>query len=99
LTFWDQVARKHKPSLVLATVARRLESVVANSVPSERAFSAMNYVQSTYRSRLTFEHTHQQVYYYMNVRALRRRPHAEEKQRLRAKMRRFKQDEALLATK
>ncbi|KAF2179886.1 hypothetical protein K469DRAFT_538925, partial [Zopfia rhizophila CBS 207.26] len=55
----------------LPRLALRLLSVVANSVPSERSFSAINYVQDTYRTRISVETMHKSVYYYMNARALR----------------------------
>ncbi|KAF2190581.1 hypothetical protein K469DRAFT_721482, partial [Zopfia rhizophila CBS 207.26] len=74
-TFWTHAEKRDKFDLPRLTL--RLLSVVTNSMPSERSFSAMNYVQDTYRTRMSVETMHKLVYCYMNARALRRRPHNE----------------------
>jgi hypothetical protein len=71
VTFWD-LAYTHAPDL--ARLAMRLHETPANSVPSERSFSAMNYIQNDYRTRLSTAKTNKLTYIYMNTKALRRRP-------------------------
>lgn len=56
----------------LGTVARRLLSCLANSVPSERAFSAQNFIHNKTRNRLSQEKTDKLAFIYMNAKALRR---------------------------
>ena len=51
-------------------MARRLFQTPANSVPSERAFSTMNYIHSDLRNRLTTERSHKLQYIFINKRAL-----------------------------
>jgi hypothetical protein len=41
------------PSPVLSSFSKRLLTTITNSVPSERAFSNMNYIHSKTRNRLT----------------------------------------------
>ena len=53
----------------LAPLAIRLFSSIANSVPSERAFSAMNYIHNRYRNRLTAENAEMLIFVFMNWRA------------------------------
>jgi len=53
----------------LAPLAVRLFSGIANSVPSERAFSAMNYIHNRYRNRLTAENAEMLIFVFMNWRA------------------------------
>ena len=52
----------------LAPLAVRLFSSIANSVPSERAFSAMNYIHNRYRNRLTAENAEMLIFVFMNWR-------------------------------
>ena len=85
-TFWTYAETRDK--LELPQLAIRLLGVVANSVPSERSFSAMNYVQDTYRTRMSVPTMHKSVYCYMNARALRRQPYNEKQQKEREKARR-----------
>jgi len=58
----------------LSALATRVFSTPANSVPSERSFSAMNFVQDKYRSRLSAEKTDMLTFIYMNSKVLRRKP-------------------------
>ena len=51
-------------------MARRLFQTPANSVPSERAFSTMNYIHSDLRNRLTTERAHKLQYIFVNKRTL-----------------------------
>ena len=43
-------------------------------MPSERAFSAMNNIQTRHRSRLSSDVTDRLIFIYMNIRALRNLP-------------------------
>jgi hypothetical protein len=54
----------------LSSFAGLLITSVANSVPSERAFSTMNYIHSKLRNRLSVERADKLQYIYMNSRAL-----------------------------
>jgi len=56
----------------LARLAVRIFEAVANSVASERAFSAMNLIHSKLRNRLGAEKAHKLIYIYMNQRVLDR---------------------------
>ena len=53
----------------LALLAIRLFSSITNSVLSEQAFSAMNYIYSRYRNRLTAENAEMLIFVFMNWRA------------------------------
>ena len=66
--FWRMVT---SVSPHLGRIARRLWSTTANSVPSERAFSTMNYIHSRLRNRLTPERANKLQYIYINERAIR----------------------------
>jgi hypothetical protein len=55
-------------------MAMRLHETPANSVPSERSFSAMNFIQNTYRTRLSTVKTNKLTNIFVNTKALRRRP-------------------------
>lgn len=66
--FW-RLLEMQAPELSL--LATRLWVCPANSVPSERSFSATNYIQSRFRSRLSTERTSLLTYIYMNLAALR----------------------------
>ena len=56
----------------LAKLAVRIFEAIANSVASERAFSAMNLIHSKLRNRLGAEKSHKLIYIYMNQRVLDR---------------------------
>jgi hAT family C-terminal dimerisation region len=71
LLFWKVVAGEAPH---LSALAIRVFSTPANSVPSERSFSAMNFVQDKYRSRLSAEKTDMLTFIYMNSKVLRRKP-------------------------
>lgn len=57
---------------VLAPIAVKVLDTLANSVPSERSFSATNHVHSKEQNRLTTEKADKQTFCYMNSRVLRR---------------------------
>lgn len=84
VTFWD-MASSEAPEL--SRLAVRLHETPANSVPSERSFSAMNFIQNDTRTRLTTDKTNKLTYIFMNTKALRRRPlllrHHQERRRRR----------------
>ena len=69
--FWKVVSGE-APGL--SAMAIRVFSTPANSVPSERSFSAMNFLQDEYRSRLSAERTDMLTFIYMNSKVLRRQP-------------------------
>ncbi|KAJ3453422.1 hypothetical protein MRS44_017669 [Fusarium solani] len=56
----------------LATLARRVLGSLANSVPSERSFSATNYLHCKLRNRLSPLSTDKATFIYMNSRVLKR---------------------------
>ena len=53
----------------MAPLAVRLFSSIANSVLSEQAFSAINYIYNRYRNRLTAENAEMLIFVFMNWRA------------------------------
>jgi hypothetical protein len=57
----------------LAKVGGRLAITPANSVPSERSFSAMNYIQNNFRARMSTVITSRLCNVYMNCRVLDQR--------------------------
>jgi hypothetical protein len=57
----------------LATLAKRLYQTPANSVPSERAFSAMNFIHSKARNRLLVDRADMLQFLFMNDLVLGRR--------------------------
>ena len=59
-------------SPLLGQFAYRIFSTPANSVPSERSFSAMNYIIDKFRTSMEMERGNQATYIYMNSRVLRR---------------------------
>ena len=59
-------------SPLLGQFAHRIFSTPANSVPSERSFSAMNYIINKFRTSMEMERGNQATYIYMNSRELRR---------------------------
>ena len=69
IMFWQR-NRHRAPEL--ATFALRVFNTPASSVPSERSFSAMNYVLHKNHTRMEMERSNQCVYIYMNQRTLRR---------------------------
>jgi hAT family protein len=54
----------------LARLAVRIFETIANSVASERAFSAMNLIVTKLRNRLSAEKADKLIYIYMNQRVL-----------------------------
>ena len=70
-TFWYYY---QEDGCKLAHLAARVLGCIANSVPSERAFSAMNNIQTRHRSRLSSDVTDRLIFIYMNIRALRNLP-------------------------
>jgi hypothetical protein len=54
------------------TLALRLASTIANSVPSERSFSILRLLQNKLRSRLTAQRIDKLQYIYINERVLGR---------------------------
>jgi hypothetical protein len=69
--FWSMV--KYHGATELAELAGRLAITPANSAPSERSFSAMNYLQSAFRARMSTPTTNRLCGIYINSRALDRR--------------------------
>lgn len=67
--FWDDCESERESSL-LPHLARRLASTIANSVPSERAFSTMNLIHSKLRNRLLPDRVEKQIYIHINRRIL-----------------------------
>jgi hypothetical protein len=57
---------------VLAKVAVKVLNTLANSVPSERSFSATRHIHTKDRNRLSVVKADQQVFVYMNDRVLER---------------------------
>ncbi len=56
----------------MATLAIRIFSIPVNSVPSERAFSTMNYLLEKFRAKSSVDSVDKSIYIYMNQRTLRR---------------------------
>ena len=54
----------------LSLFARKMLTVIANSVPSERSFSSMNYIHSKTRNRLDLVRADKLQFLHMNIRAL-----------------------------
>ena len=71
-SFWMLASRFGASEL--AELAVRLAVTPANSVPSERSFSAMNYIQNSFRAGMSTTTTSKLCLIYMNSRALDRRP-------------------------
>jgi hypothetical protein len=67
LLFWQL---SHVNARLLSDLAMRLFETPANSVPSERAFSAMNLTATKKRNRLSVEKLNKLCYIYMNSRTL-----------------------------
>lgn len=67
-SFWS-CAKIQTPRL--GGLATRIFNTAANSVPSERAFSAMNFIHSRIRNRLKTDRADMLLFIYMNIRALR----------------------------
>jgi len=71
ILFWKSYLFDQNHS-VLAKLAVRIFEAIANSVASERAFSAMNLIHSKLRNRLGSVKAHMLIYIYMNQRVLDR---------------------------
>jgi hypothetical protein len=71
ILYWKSYLFDQTHSL-LAKLAVRIFEAVANSVASERAFSAMNLIHSKLRNRLGSIKAHMLIYIYMNQRVLDR---------------------------
>jgi len=56
----------------MSQLALELLSCTANSVASERAFSAMNFLHSKLRNRMTLERTNKLLFIYINLRSIRK---------------------------
>ena len=56
----------------MAQLAHELLNCTANSVPSERAFSTMNFLHSKLRNRLSHENIDILLFIYINARSLRK---------------------------
>ena len=67
---WWQYARSG--CYKLASLAIRIYSTPANSVPSERAFSTMNYLLDKFRAKSSVDSVDKSIYICMNQRTLRR---------------------------
>ncbi|THY01019.1 hypothetical protein D6D01_10392 [Aureobasidium pullulans] len=85
-SFWDY-AQQYDAS-ELCELALRLLSTPANSVPSERSFSSFNFIQNSFRTRLSTHRTDLLLYIYVNSRALDAQPWLEAQKRERLKRRR-----------
>ncbi|KAJ4184348.1 hypothetical protein NW759_017034 [Fusarium solani] len=57
---------------ILARVAVKVMNTLANSVPSERSFSAISFIHTKARNRLTPMHADMQAFIFMNDRVLDR---------------------------
>ncbi|KAM6505410.1 hypothetical protein FSOLCH5_15496 [Fusarium solani] len=57
---------------ILARVAVKVMNTLANSVPSERSFSAISFIHTKARNRLTPVHADMQAFIFMNDRVLDR---------------------------
>ncbi|KAK5999281.1 hypothetical protein QM012_006360 [Aureobasidium pullulans] len=60
-------------AIQLAKIGSRLAITPANSVPSERSFSAMNYIQNNFRAKMSTKVTSKLCNVYMNSRSLDKR--------------------------
>jgi hypothetical protein len=67
--FW---LRLSNTDLALAKLAIRVFSTLANSVPSERSFSATNFLHNKVRNRLSAERANRCAFIYINDRVLER---------------------------
>ncbi|EXM12783.1 hypothetical protein FOTG_17444 [Fusarium oxysporum f. sp. vasinfectum 25433] len=68
----------HSMNVSLAALAKRVLGALANSVPSERSFSSINFLHNKIRNRLTVTSTNKLTFIYMNSRVLRRLETAQE---------------------
>lgn len=68
----------HSMNVSLAALAKRVLGALANSVPSERSFSSINFLHNKIRNRLTVTSTNKLAFIYMNSRVLRRLEAAQE---------------------
>jgi hypothetical protein len=67
ITFWESYLGDHTE---LASFAIRLFQLIYNAVPSERAFSCMNLIQTPIRGNLDAEKSTKIAYIYMNHRQI-----------------------------
>ncbi|KAH6961710.1 hypothetical protein BKA56DRAFT_499478 [Ilyonectria sp. MPI-CAGE-AT-0026] len=67
----------HSMNVSLAALAKRVLGALANSVPSERSFSSINF-HNKIRNRLTVTSTNKLTFIYMNSRVLRKLETAQE---------------------
>src|SRR6185312_16406848 len=70
-TFWTTVRDQDRAAL-LPPIAQRLFGCIANSVPSERAFSYINFLKDNLSNRLESTNLNMIMFIYMNTRVLRR---------------------------
>ncbi|KAJ6436802.1 retrovirus polyprotein [Purpureocillium lavendulum] len=68
----------HSMNVSLAALAKRVLGALANSVPSERSFSSINFLHNNIRNRLTVTSTNKLAFIYMNSPVLRRLETAQE---------------------
>lgn len=68
----------HSMNVSLAALAKRVLGALANSVPSERSFSSINFLHNKIRNRLTVTSTNKLTFIYMNSRVLRKLETAQE---------------------
>ncbi|KAF5696737.1 transposase [Fusarium mundagurra] len=68
----DCLFNKHSAGSILARVAVKVMNTLANSVPSERSFSAISFIHTKARNRLTPMHADMQAFIFMNDRVLDR---------------------------
>jgi hypothetical protein len=69
--FWNC---QETSSLALSSFAKRLLTTISNSVPSEQAFSTMNYIHLKTQNRLLPKRANKLQYIYMNSRVLAKQP-------------------------
>ena len=81
LDFWSD---RLIASPLLAAYALRLALTTANTVALERSFSALKFIQTRLRNRLTLERLNKLIFIYMNRRTL-----AQEGPRLTCKRKRL----------
>ena len=71
IAYWKSY-QYNETHVVLAKLAVRIFEAIANSIASERAFSAMNLIYTKLRNNLGEEKSHKLIYIYMNQRVLDR---------------------------
>jgi hypothetical protein len=68
IDFWQTAMSLCRP---LAELALKLFSIPSSSCPSERSFSAMNWIQGNRRTRLTFARANKLIFSFFNAKLLR----------------------------